>query len=621
MSQDVYVPFPSLLEATFPQLLLARIRSFPGEVAYAQKRAGEWRSFTWSQYGEKVCRMMAGLRRAGLKAGDRVAVMGDVSDGWLATDMAVLCSGGVTVGIYFTSSPEEIDYILDDCGATLVVVGAQQQLDAVLHARAAGRLDRVVVLDPAWTGPVAAPNVVSLDEFLGGVEGGFDLLSRAAETIRADDLATIGYTSGTTGSPKGAMLTQRSLICGADSSFSHSPGPRREKHRMVVHLPYSHTVARTLSTGAPLITGIVPFFGENTAEFAKTILEVRPTYWMAPPRFYQRFAAQLISWIGSRSTEERRDYALAMSIAKRVLRKRRRRQPLGPLLEGLYEVCRETVFLPLVAQVGLDQLRNVFTASAPMPPELMTLWQLWGVELKEVYGQTESVGTLVAQSEPWPEPGNIGRPNPDPNWEVKVTDDGEMIARGPSLFVGYLNKPDETATTLRDGWLHTGDVVTRLPDGNLKLIDRKKDLINTAGGKSISPTQIENEIRESPYISEAVVIGEGRKYLTALIEVDLATTSDWSKSKGLGARSYAELACSEDVLRLIEAEVCKANSRLARAEQIKEFRILPEELTPEGDMMTPTRKKKRKPINDHYRDLIETMYDDSEEKLILKAIA
>jgi long-chain acyl-CoA synthetase len=389
----------------------------------------------------------------------------------------------------------------------------------------------------------------------------------------------------------------------------------------VVHLPYSHTVARTLSTSAPLITGIVPHFGENTAEFAKTILEVRPTYWMAPPRFYQRFAAQLISFLGSRSLEERRAYALAMSIAKRVLRKRRRGQPLGSLLEGLDKVCRETVFQPLVAQVGLDQLREVFTASAPMPPELMTLWQLWGVELKEVYGQTETVGTLVAQGDPWPEPGNIGRPNPDPNWEVRINEDGEMIARGPSLFVGYLNKPDETVKTLRDGWLYTGDVVAQLPNGNLKLIDRKKDLINTAGGKSISPTQIENEIRESPYISEAVVIGEGRKYLTALIEVDFATTAEWTRSKGFAARSYAELASSDDVIRLIETEIGRANARMARAEQIKTFRLLPEELTPESGLMTPTRKKKRKQINDHYGKLIDSMYDDTEEKLILKAIA
>jgi long-chain acyl-CoA synthetase len=216
----------------------------------------------------------------------------------------------------------------------------------------------------------------------------------------------------------------------------------------------------------------------------------------------------------------------------------------------------------------------------------------------------------------WPEAGTVGVPLQDPAWETAVLEDGEMITRGPGLFVGYWNKPEETKSALRDGWLYTGDIVEVGPTGLFKLIDRKKEIINTSNGKSISPTQIENEIRHSPFISEAAVIGEGKKYLTALIEVDATATMDWAKSRDLKIAQYSDLANSEVVVRMIEGEIAKANSRLARAEQIKAFRILPEELSPENGVMTPTRKKRRKQLMERYRSLIDTLYDDTEENLI-----
>jgi long-chain acyl-CoA synthetase len=236
------------------------------------------------------------------------------------------------------------------------------------------------------------------------------------------------------------------------------------------------------------------------------------------------------------------------------------------------------VFLPFLSEIGFDQLTNPYTASAPMPSEVMTLWQLWGLNLKEAYGQTEMVGGNLAQMADWSKAGTVGKPIPDTAWETRLLPDGEMIVRGPGLFAGYWNKPAETQSALRDGWLYTGDVAEVLEDGSYRLIDRKKEIINTSGGKSVSPTQIENELRHSPYISEAAVIGEGKKYLTALIEVDATTTLQWAKSRDKDVRSYADLSRSEVVVRLIEGEVSKANERLARVEQIKAFRIFPEEL-------------------------------------------
>jgi long-chain acyl-CoA synthetase len=304
-----------------------------------------------------------------------------------------------------------------------------------------------------------------------------------------------------------------------------------------------------------------------------------------------------------------------MTIARRALEDRQRGHE-DAFVSKLFAACREQVFLPLLAEVGFDELKVAFTSSAAMPSELMSLWQLWGLQLKECYGQTELVGANLVQMAEWPKAGNVGVPLPDPAWETAVLQDGEMIVRGPGLFAGYWNKPDETKAALRDGWLYTGDIVEVSPEGTFKLVDRKKEIINTSNGKSISPTQIENELRHSPFISEAAVIGEGRKYLTALIEVDATATMDWAKSRDDKIASYADLAGSEIVNRLIEAEIGKANGRLARAEQIKAFRILPEELSLENGVMTPTRKKRRKQINERYQSLIASLYDESEEKLI-----
>jgi long-chain acyl-CoA synthetase len=606
-----------LVTVTLPQLLQARLIERPTVVAYRQKRAGEWISVSWQDYATKVCRLAGALQKAGLERGDRVAIMGDASQEWLLADMATMCAGAVTVGVYFTSSVEEIDYYLDDSGARFAFVGDEVQLRTMLSAGRAAALQKIVVMDPSWAGEPGAKNVLSLAKFLESISLDCDTFLREQVAIaKADELASIGYTSGTTGFPKGAMLSHLSLLAGAHVATTFCPIMRSEAQRLVVHLPMSHTVARAQATTLPLLSGVVPHFGETTAAFAQTIKEVKPTYYMAPPRFYQRFATQILSIVNSASVKRRKDYQLAMRIARKALDDRQADRARDPYLSDLFSACGRHLFGPLLAEVGFDDLKIAYTSSAPMPSEVMTLWQLWGLNLKECYGQTEMVGGNLVQMVDWPKAGNVGVPVQDPAWETAVLEDGEMIVRGPGLFTGYWNKPEETKSTLRDGWLYTGDIAEIGTDGNFKLVDRKKEIINTSGGKTVSPTQIENEIRQSQYISEAAVIGEGKKYLTALIEVDATATMDWAKSRDADIKQYADLAKSEIVVRMIEGEVAKANNRLARAEQIKAFRILPEELSPENGVMTPTRKKRRKQLMERYQSLIDTLYDESEEKLI-----
>lgn len=606
-----------LVDVTIAQLLNARRAERPEMVAYKQKRRGEWIAVTWRQYSDRVANLAAALQHAGFERGDRAAIMGDVSEEWLLADMATICAGGVMVGVYFTSSPEEVGYYLSDSGASFIFVGGKLQLGIVLASGQAEKLRKIIVLDPEWDGADASANVVSLAAFREGNSVDADeFLREQVAKAKASDLVSIGYTSGTTGFPKGAMLTHLSLLAGAHSVTTFSPRIRSDTHRVVVHLPMSHTVARAQATTLPLLARMVPHFGETSTEFAQTIKDVKPTYFTAPPRFYQRFATQILSKVHSGSAKQKQDYQLAMTIARKALDDRQTGGTPDPLISALFGVCQHQIFRPLLAEVGFEELSVTYTSSAAMPSELMSLWQLWGLQLKECYGQTELVGANLVQMAEWPEAGTIGVPVHDAAWETAVLEDGEMIVRGPGLFVGYWNKPEETKAALRDGWLYTGDIVDVGPSGLFKLVDRKKEIINTSNGKSISPTQIENQIRQSPFISEAAVIGEGKKYLTALIEVDAIATMEWARSRDLRIVQYADLANSEIVVRMIEGEIGKANTKLARAEQIKAFRILPEELSPENGVMTPTRKKRRKQIIERYRSLIDTLYDGSEDDLV-----
>lgn len=603
---------------TLPSLLRDRRDMFSETAAFSQKRKGEWRSTNWGDYADEVSRLASALLDNGLRKGDYVAIMGDVSQEWVVAFMATVCAGGVAVGIYFTSSTEEVDYYLQDSGARFLFVAGEKELRVVLRASRTAGLEKIITFE---SDVASADNIVSLPGFLVSASNSSALLDKQAEVAGPDDMACIVYTSGTTGNPKGAMLTHRSLIEGVATTRCFCPALFTEAQRVVVHLPISHVVGLGQGIVLPLISEVLPYFGETSADFAATIREVKPTYWMVPPRFYQRYAAELASKVNASSPEKRKSYHLAMSIGQKALAERQAAGPESSLLQALFETCRKEVFVPLLAEIGLDQLKYPYTASAPMPSDVMKLWQTWGLNLKECYGQTELVGANAAQVRDWSQAGTIGEPIADPRWQTRVAGDGEMLVKGPGLFAGYLNKPEDSLDALRDGWLHTGDVVEMRPDGQLALIDRKKEIINTSGGKSISPAQIENELRQSPYISEAAVCGDGRKYLVALIEVDRIAMMDWAKDRVGTINNYSDLCMSEAVIHLIEGEVAKANQKLAQVEQIKAFRILHEELTVENGVMTATRKKRRKNLNNRYKEMIESLYDDSEDTLIRKALS
>jgi long-chain acyl-CoA synthetase len=603
------------LAQTSPVLLLHRARTTPSEIAFRDKHLGVYVGYDWRDYARLTEEVTHGLLELGLKRGDRVAVMGDPCPEWVLADMAIMSAGAITVGIYPTSAPNEVEYIVKDSGASILIAETQEHLDKLLaSADAVAQLRKIVVIDTRALFKFRHDKVMNFADLraLGRTRrerapGEFEARIGA---VKPDDPAAIVYTSGTTGPPKGAVLSHRGLVAGAISYINCNPDVRERPYRMVAHLPLSHVVARVLVVTTPLVSKLVPFYFEEIDAFTEGIREVAPDFMVLPPRFYEKFAAQLLVGIETSTAAKRWAYRLAHRIGSRVLRQRRDGGRASTLDAALYWVARQAVFKQLLEKIGFANCRIAFTGSAPMPPQIVDVWQTWGVDLREIYGVTECCGISIAQYHPFPKPGNIGDAATLPRFEFKLSEGKEILLRSPMVFNGYWNRPKETAEVRdADGWYHTGDVAEITPEGHIKLVDRLRDIIVTSGGKTLSPQQIEKVMKGSPYISEAVVFGDGRRYVTALFELDYTTVSEWARTYKIPYTSYTSLVTRPEIVNLIETEVARANEFLARVEQVKAFRIIPVELDPEQGETTPTRKIKRGLMYEMFGKLVEEMYE------------
>ena len=375
-------------------------------------------------------------------------------------------------------------------------------------------------------------------------------------------------------------------------------------------------LGRDVAVTLPLISGLVPHFGEDPEDLATTLFETAPTVLFTVPRYLQKFASQILLGIHNSSRLKRRSADFAMRLARAHARRRwNGAKAFGG--DTLYRACRAGVFMPILNKLGLNRLELVVCAGAPLPAETMALWQMLGVNVVEMYGQTETAGGIICgQHGPFPRPGDVG--TAPAGWQVKLATDGEVLVKSPDLFEGYWNNPEATsAIESEDGWLRTGDI-GEWRAGALRLVDRARDFIVTSGGKTISPSFIENILRASPYVAEAIVFGHARKYLTALIEIEVDTVSNWARNRDVPYTGFTSLVTSPDVVELVRTEIERANGELSRVEQIKDFRILPKPLDPEeeGEPITPTRKVKRHLMYERFKALVEEMYDDREQRLI-----
>jgi long-chain acyl-CoA synthetase len=612
-----------LRRMTAPALLLERARTCPDAIAFRAKTRGIYQVTTWAQLAALVARAAKGMSLLGLKAGDRIAIMADACAAWLIADLAAQALGGIVYGVYPTASAAEVEYQMQDGGAALFVAEDQEYVDKILpFAASLPQLQRVLVVDETALFALRHDKLMTFAALLrDGADADLAWLAGQVAKLRPEQPAFIVYTSGTTGHPKGALISHGKHLAATRSVAAHYPTLNAKPHRTVAYLPLCHVLGRDIAVTLPLLTGLVPHIGESIDDLKETLFETAPTVLFTVPRFLQKLASEILVGVAGSTPFKRFAYARAMAFARRQTRQRwERRETLAEAVHAW--LWRQMMFRPILNKIGFDRLELVVCGGAPLPPETATIWQMLGVNVVEMYGQTETAGGIIAgQREVFARPGDVG--TVADGVEVMLAADGEILVRSADLFEAYWGKPDASRAILRDdGWMHTGDV-GQWQNGRLKLIDRARDFLVTSGGKTIAPSFIENILRASPYVAEAIVLGHGRKYLSALIEIDFDAVAEWARSNNVPYRGFTSLAQEPRVTALIARAVEEANAQLARVEQIKAFRILPKMLDPEeeGEPVTPTRKVKRGEIEQRFKALVEDMYDDEEEQLLTAATA
>ncbi len=600
---------PALFEAA---------RALGEAIALREKRFGIWRGIRWAAYGERAEAVGLGLAALGVQRGERIAICSENRPEWLYADLGALGIGAVSVGIYATSAPAQIRYIVDDCAARVYFAEDEEQLDKCLAVRAElASLIRIVVFDTkslpdtSGGGALDDPHIMSLDDLidLGRAHGRAhpNLWREAVVAAGPEDLAILIYTSGTTGPPKGAMISHRNILF--EVEMLSELLPLRPDDELFSFLPLSHIVERVFTNYRPLASGATVNFAESPETVPENLREVAPTILFAVPRVWEKLYSGVVLALAEATALERWAYRIAISLGHRAAAYRLDGRP-PPLALGLATwLARALVLKNIRRLLGLDRARLVLSGAAPIAPDLIRWYHALGLDMREGYGQTENTAVATFHGDGANAIGTVGQAAP--GTDLRLADDGEVLLRGPHVFMGYYGKPEKTAETVRDGWLHTGDVGELDDFGNLRIIDRKSDIIVTAGGKNITPAEIENQLKFGPFISDAVVIGDRRRYLTCLVMIDHDNVARYAQDHGVPFTSFASLTQAAAVRELIGGEVEKVNSNLARVETIKRFSLIETELTPEDEELTPTMKLRRKFVNEKYRDVIESMYQDA----------
>lgn len=594
---------------TAPGLLFAHAARRGAATALRYKHLGLWRDVSFSAYADAVRAAGRGLLALGVKAGERVSVIGENRCEWLYTDLAVQAIGGASVGIYTTNAAAECAYILAHSESVVFIVENEEQLDKALQARnELSALKWIVVMDMEGLKDFSDPMVISWAEML---ERGRVSETAATEfdarlaALDPDAMATLIYTSGTTGQPKGAMLSHRNIVwtsrCLADL-FDVD-----DDEDVVSFLPLSHIAERMLSTYIALAAGYRVNFVENVDAVTKNIVEVSPTFFFSVPRIWEKYQSLILIRMKDAQWFKRRALGAALAIGRAYAIAKldgERRVPLG--LQLGYGLANLMVLAKLRERLGFERVRIAVSGAAAISPDVLRFFHAVGVPLRQIYGQTEGSGPTTCHQGELIDPDSAGPPIP--GVEIRIAEDGEILLRGPNVFLGYFRNPEATAETVQDGWLHSGDVGEIDVRGFLRITDRKKDLIITSGGKNIAPQLIENQLKTSPYINDAILIGDGRKFVTALIVIDEEYVIKFAQDNKVQYTTYASLSEAPAVRELILEEVRGVNRNLARVEQIKRFYILPKKLLEEDGEVTPTLKVKRRSINQQFANTIQAMY-------------
>ena len=582
-----------------------------GQVFMRQKKLGIWREWRWDQTAEAVREIGNGLLALGFDAGDCASIASNTVIEWVLADLAVLSAGGVSNGIYPTDAASQVHYLCEDSRTRVLFVEDEEQLDKALEVRARlPLLRKIVVFDAKGLREFSDPDVIDLAALreLGRahatVHAG-ELDARVA-ACRPDDLAILVYTSGTTGKPKGAMHSHRGLVYTA-RGYNRIVAQDESDERMCF-LPLCHIAERMGGEYFSVYTGSKLNFVENPETVPENVREIAPTVFTAVPRIWEKFYSGVMIALRESGKAQQLAYAWSIGVGMRIADRVLAGEPVGALLKLQFGLARLLALNNVRKLIGIHRARFCVTGAAPISPDLVKWYLALGVPMVEVWGMTETCGASTYTPADRIKPGMIGPACPFN--EVKLdAATGELMVRGANVFMGYLNLPEKTAETIdAQGWLHTGDVGLVDADGYYRITDRMKDIIITAGGKNITPSELENDLKFSPYITDAVVVGDKRPYLTVIVMIDQENVEKYAQDRDIPFSNYASLTLSAEVQQLIQGEVERVNKKFARVEQIKKFWLLDTQLGAEDDELTPTMKLKRKLVEKKYAARIEAMY-------------
>ena len=590
--------------ATPLQIFCARAAEWRALPALRHKDNGIWHTLKWGAYYADVRATALALHRLGCKRGDVVSVLAENCPEWLITDFGAQALGCIGNGIYPTSSPEQIQHVLVDSHSRVVVVENQEQFDKVLAIRAeCPRLEQIVVIDLKGLRGLDEAGVMSFENFIqlgrGASEAENAMLDAAITAGKPDDVAFLVYTSGTTGAPKGAMILNRAITFQLQSAPDWQPRERGLK--TLSFLPLCHIAERMASPFTQLSLGQIIHFPESSATVVNDMREVAPHRVFAPPRFWEKLYAQVDLFMKDAIAPARFAYSTVAGTMGSRAEDSGVPGGLGRRLMHRGVTANVQKFL------GLQNIKQALVGAAPVSPDLIRWYARIGIELQEAFGMTETSGACTV---PRPGQARVGWAGQAlSGTEIRLGAEDELLIRGPNVFAGYWNNPDKTREAFdADGWFHTGDCADIDADGYLRIKDRIKDILITSGGKNVTPSQIETTLKFSPYVSDAMVVGDGRKFLTCLVMLDIDSVTKFAQDQQVPFTDFASLTRAAEIKTLVRTEIETANARLARVEQIKDFRIIDQLLTAEDEELTPTMKLKRRVVLKKYANLIDSMY-------------
>ena len=596
---------------TFPKLLIEKANRYGSKkIALREKDLGIWQSFTWQDYLEKVKYFSLGMISLGFEPGDKISVIGDNKPEWIIAELAAQCAGGLGTGIYQDSILKEVAYIINHSETKFVIAEDQEQVDKILDMQEElPNVKKVIYYDPKGMSKYDSdllayfPDVMEMGrEYEKSHPGQFE---KNVENTKSEDVAWICTTSGTTGFPKLAMLTHKNLISMATNLGKFDP--KYDSDEFVSFLPLPWVGEQMMAVASGLLFGLTVNFPESIESAQADLREIGPHIMFSPPRVWENMCSSVQVKVMDASFLKRFVFNTCVPIGRKWSEYKFEKKTPPFYFKILYYLAYLAVFKALKDRLGFSNIRSATTGGAALGPDTFKFFHALGISLKQIYGQTEISGISCVHKNNDINPDTMGEPIPET--EVKISESGEILSKSPAVFLGYYKQPEETAKTVIDGWLHSGDAGYLTPDGHIVVIDRIKDVMSLIDGVKFSPQFIENKLKFSPYIKEAVTIGHNRDFIIGMICIDFGIVGNWAEKNRTNYTTYTDLSSKTEIVDLIQKEVEKVNKGLPENAKVKRFVLLYKELDPDDDELTRTRKVRRHFVEEKYKEIIEGMYE------------